>query len=410
MTLLEQAKALAPELISLRNELHRHPEVGLHLPRTQERVLSSLARLPLEVTLGHNLSSIGAVLRGPESGSAAVLLRADMDALPLTEVSGEQFSSEVEGVMHACGHDLHTAALVGAAKLLSARKDQLVGDVIFMFQPGEEGYDGAGMMLDEGILELSDRPVVSAYALHASLGPSIPTGSFASRPGPILASADSVSVRIIGTGGHAALPQFALDPIPVACEIVVAIQALVTRRIDIFDPAVITVGTIHAGTQRGIIPAEATFEAAVLCYSSATQERIIEGLTRLAAGIASAHGLRAEVNYHRGSPVTVNDADEYAFMASAADDAFGPGRFHELPTPAPAAEDFAKVLQRVPGSYAMFGASVNDDVSGSQDLHSPTARFDSSVIADAAAYLTTLALRRLRSAQITSTSTESSEE
>ena len=247
------AQDLAPELSALRRAVHREPELGLELPRTQEKVLGALDGLGLELTLGERLNSVTAVLRGAKPGPT-VLLRGDMDALPLRETTVHDVQpSRFDGVMHACGHDLHTSMLVGAAKLLTARKASLAGDVVFMFQPGEEGEDGAGHVLAEGVLRATGTKPSAAYALHVSSG-SIPRGIFAAKAGPMMASCSDLRVTVRGRGGHGSTPFRANDPIPAACEMVTALQTAVTRKFDVFDPIVVTVGSFHGGTKENIIP------------------------------------------------------------------------------------------------------------------------------------------------------------
>ncbi|MBV9291359.1 MAG: amidohydrolase, partial [Frankiales bacterium] len=238
MTVLDDARQMQDDLVRLRRDLHREPEIGLDLPRTQERVLAALDGLPLEVSTGGSLSSVTAVLRGATS-DRAVLLRGDMDALPVNERSGVDFAATGES-MHACGHDLHTAMLVGAAHVLAARREELSGDVVLMFQPGEEGYNGAAHMVTEGVLEAAGRRVDAALALHVTSG-MLPRGLFATRPGPIMSAADVLWVTVRGAGGHGSSPHRAKDPIPAACEMVTALQTFVTRRFDVFDPVVITI-------------------------------------------------------------------------------------------------------------------------------------------------------------------------
>jgi len=255
MAVQDDAAAIAGDLAGLRRRIHRDPEIGLDLPRTQAKVLAALDGLPLEVTRGRALSSVTGVLRGARPGPT-VLLRGDMDALPITERTGLPYASAVTGVMHACGHDLHTAMLVGAARLLSARQAELPGNVIFMFQPGEEGQGGAALMISEGLLDAAGGRPVAAYALHAASA-QFPRGMFSTRPGPMMAAADILDVTVRGHGGHASQPHLAQDPIPAACEMVTALQTLVTRRFDVFDPVVITVGSFHAGTADNIVPDEA---------------------------------------------------------------------------------------------------------------------------------------------------------
>ncbi|WP_410669068.1 M20 metallopeptidase family protein [Amycolatopsis sp. cmx-4-68] len=392
MNLRSDAAALLDELVALRRDLHRIPEIGLHLPRTQERVLTALDGLGLETTLGKNLSSITAVLRGGRPGGT-VLLRGDMDALPVTEASGEEFSSTLDGAMHACGHDLHTAGLVGAARLLAARKAELPGDVVFMFQPGEEGWDGAGRMIEEGVLTASGKHVDAAYGLHVSAA-SYAKGQFTARPGTLMAASGALAVRVLGAGGHGSSPHDARDPIPAACEMVTALQTMVTRTFDVFDPVVITVGSFHAGTRRNIIPDDAVFEATLRSFSPGVAERVGEQAVQVCRGIAQAHGLGIDVTYEPEYPATVNDAGAYDFVAETIRDVFGAERFTEMADPITGSEDFSRVLERVPGAYLFLGACPTDPVSA-PDNHSPRARFDDSVLGDGAALLAELAVRRL---------------
>ena len=260
--LRNDAGELAPGMIEIRHDLHRHPEIGLDLPRTQQAVLTALEGLPLEIAVGTGCTSVTAVLRGTGArrggerrgrAGAAVLLRGDMDALPVQEDTGLEFTSRIDGAMHACGHDLHTAMLAGAARLLSAHRDQLAGDVVFMFQPGEEGHNGAGVMIGEGVLDAAGPRVQRAYGMHVISG-GIPRGQFTTRPGTLMASSDSLRVTVQGTGGHGSAPHRSQDPVTVAAEMVVSLQAMVTRQFSIFDPVVLTVGLFQAGTRRNIIP------------------------------------------------------------------------------------------------------------------------------------------------------------
>ena len=393
MGMREDVATFHDELVALRRELHQIPEIGLHLPRTQERVLEALAPLPLEVSTGAGLSSVTAVLRGARPGPV-VLLRGDMDALPLTERSGEEFTSRHDGAMHACGHDLHTAGLVGAARLLSARRADLAGDVVFMFQPGEEGWDGAGHMIEEGVLTAAGRPVEAAYGIHV-VSSLYHSGVFSSRPGALMAASAGLHVRVIGAGGHGSRPHGALDPVPVACEMVTALQTMVTRRFDVFDPVVLTVGTFHAGTRRNIIPDDATFEATVRTFSPEAGEQVREYAVRLCQDIAAAHGLAAEVRFDGEYPATVNNEAEYEFAAATVRELFGEDRFDEMPNPVAGSEDFSRVLALVPGAYLFLGACRSDDPDSAPSNHSSRAVFDDGVLGDAAALLAELATRRL---------------
>ncbi|GGU49736.1 amidohydrolase [Streptomyces albospinus] len=393
-SLLAAAEELQGELVALRRALHREPELGLELPRTQQRVLAALDGLPLEITLGTGLSSVTAVLRGGKPGGA-VLLRADMDALPVQEASGVAYASQLAGRMHACGHDLHTAGLVGAAKLLCERRAQLRGDVVFMFQPGEEGHDGAAGMIAEGVLEAAGKPLDAAYALHVAAN-QVPQGMVASRPGTVMTASDVLTVTVRGRGGHGSAPHSALDPVPVACEMVTAIQGWTSRTFDIFDPVVVSVGSLHAGAQHNIIPETAVFEATVRSYSAASQERLAEGLPRLVHGIAAAHGLAAEVDYRVMYPVTVNEPTETAFALDAARALLGDAHVWVAPRPHSGSEDFSLVLAQVPGAMLLVGAIPEGaDPATAPMNHSPEAVFDDAVLARQAALLATLAAERL---------------
>jgi len=390
----ELAASYAEEIVALRRALHRVPELDLELPRTQQLVLDALTGLDLEITTGKELSSVTAVLRGRGGPGPAVLLRGDMDALPVAERVEVPYASEHPGLMHACGHDLHTAALAGAVKVLHELRDELPGDVVFMFQPGEEGSGGAPIMIREGVLDAAGHRVVGAYGLHVT-SDGEPLGVWSGRPGPLMAANDRLRVRVIGAGGHGSRPHRAKDPIAVACEMVTALQTMVTRQFDTFDPIVLTVGRIAGGTRGNIIPDECAFDATVRTFAPGVRAGVEEAATRLVNGIASAHGLTADVRYEHGYPVTVNHDAEHAFVAATVTDLFGAGRYTELDHPRAGAEDFAYVLQEVPGAFVFLSACAAADPATAPTNHSPLAAFDDSVLPDAAALLAELAVRRL---------------
>jgi hippurate hydrolase len=394
MTLAEEAAALSAEIADLRHAIHREPEIGYDLPKTQEKVLGALDPLPLEITLGRQLSSVTAVLRGGRPGPV-VLLRGDMDALPVLEATGLPFASRIDGVMHACGHDLHTAMLAGAARLLSARQPDLAGSVIFMFQPAEEGGGGARLMIEEGVLDAAGERPTSAYALHVSSN-LLGHGVFGARPGPALAAADVLYVTVRGRGGHASAPHHSADPIPAACEMVTALQTLVTRRFDVFDPVVITVGSFHAGTVNNVIPDQAVFEATARSFSPQSRARLRDETVRLVRDVAAAHGLTVDAEYEEGYPVTRNDPAEAGFATATAADLFGASRAVTPAQPLTGAEDFSYVLEEVPGAFVMLGASPpGASLDTAPSNHSAAAYFDDAVLADGAALYAELALRRL---------------
>jgi amidohydrolase len=392
-TLHDEVRELLPDAVRRRRALHRHPEVGLQLPRTQDAVLDALDGLGLDVTTGEATSSVVGLLTGGKPGPT-VLLRGDMDALPMPEDTGLEFGSEVDGSMHACGHDTHVAMLAAAARLLVAHRDELAGNVLFMFQPGEEGYHGARYMLDEGLLDRAPTPVESAFALHITS--KFPTGTINLRGGTLMASADTFRIVVRGRGGHASAPHHALDPVPVACEIVTALQTMITRRIDVFDPAVVTVGQITAGTTDNVIPETASILGTIRAVSEGTRSRVHDGIRRVADGVTAAHDGGAEVSIQLGYPVPVNDLGFAGFATTLATEVLGADRVTTMPAPIMGAEDFSYVLQRVPGSMAFLGACPpGADPRTAPPNHSNRVVFDEAAMAAGIAMYASVALRRL---------------
>ena len=390
---LAEAKEIQSDLVTLRRRLHQEPEIGLDLPKTQAKIVAALDGLGLEVTTGKVLSSVTAVLRGAKSDKT-VLLRADMDGLPVTELADLDYKSQIDGAMHACGHDLHVAMLIGAAKLLVKNKSQLNGDVVFMFQPGEEGFDGAGHMIKEGVLTASGRKADATYGIHVSSS-ATPTGTFTTKGGTMMASSDELHVTVIGKGGHGSQPHTAKDPIPVAAEMVSALQLMITRSFDAFDPVVITVGQFHAGTKANIIPDTAEFQATIRTFSAENRVRIKTEAVRLCESIAQGYGLKAEVKVVEQYPVTVNNDAHAEFVGKVATELFGSDSYMDMPHPIAGAEDYSRVLEAVPGSYVFLGASVDQDFMNSEVNHSPRAMFDDSVMYRGSALLSELAVRSL---------------
>jgi hippurate hydrolase len=391
MSVLEDAREMAGELTRWRRDLHAHPEVGLDLPRTQEAVLAALDGLPVEIGTGTAATSVTAVLRGGEDGPP-VLLRADMDAIPVQELTGLPYASSVPGVMHACGHDLHTAMLLGAAYLLAARREELPGDVVLMFQPGEEGWEGARTMIREGVLDAAGRRVAAAFGMHvfSTLPP-----RFHTRRGAVLASSSALDVTVHGEGGHASAPHLARDPVVVVAEMVLALQTMVTRRTDVFDPVVLTVSVLRGGTRRNIIPASAGFEATVRTFSDATAIRVGDEARRLLDGIAAAHGVEVDARFVRERPATVSDVDEVSFVEQTVRDALGEEWLRPLEHPFTGAEDFSRVLVEVPGAFVALGARPDGvDPARAAFNHSGHAVFDEAVLPLGAALHAELALRR----------------
>ncbi|TCC61087.1 amidohydrolase [Kribbella pittospori] len=391
---VELAEQFRDEIVALRRALHQVPEYDLELPKTQQLVLDALAGLPLEITLGKELSSVTAVLRGGGGPGPVVLLRGDMDALPVMERTDVPFVSQHPGMMHACGHDLHVAGLVGAAKILSAMQAELAGDVVFMFQPGEETSGGAPIMIREGVLDAAGRRADAAYGLHVGSA-GLARGMWSSRPGSFMAAADQLHVRVVGAGTHGSTPYRGKDPIPVLCEIVTALQTMITRQFDVFDPVVLTVGRIAGGTKENIIPDDAFFDATVRTFSEEARAKVQQASIQLVESMATAHGLVAKAEYQIGYPVTVNNVEEYQFARDVIVDVFGPDRFRERANPRCGAEDMSYVLNEVPGVYLNLSACRSTDPDAAADNHSPLADFDDSVLPDGAALLAELAVRRL---------------
>ena len=397
--LKDQVGGLMDATIALRRGLHKWPEIGNTLPKTREQVLSALEGLPLDITLHQTTSGIAAMLTGDKPGPT-VMLRGDMDALPMPENTDLDFASKTENCMHACGHDTHTSMLVSTAKLLSERRSEIPGRVLFMFQPGEEGHHGAKFMLDEGLLNVSklkdgtESPITAAYALH--IVSSMPAGVVGTRGGPMMASSDVLSITITGKGGHASEPFRTLDPIPVACEIVQALQMMITRRIETFDPAVVTITKLIAGTTTNVIPETAKIEGTIRAVSEKTRKKVHDSIRRVAEGIAAAHEMQAAVEIKTGYPVTVNDKPSVDFALDVAESLLGEGKAVHLPSPALGAEDFSYVLNQIPGAMVFLGGTpqgVNPATAAPN--HSNRVMFDEAAMAHGIALYSSLALRTL---------------
>lgn len=391
--LTREAARLSDRIVALRRAIHAEPEIGLHNPKTRDKIREALAHLPLEWREGPSTTGLVATLKGGAGGGGTVLLRGDTDALPMPEETGLPFASTVPGVMHACGHDTHVAMLAGAAEILAGQASSLKGEVRFMFQPGEEGHHGARFMLNDGLLggERFDRPLPdAAFALH--IMPNAPHGLIAGRAGPLMAAADELRITVTGRGGHASMPHDTVDPVPVACEIVMAIQTMVARRYSVFDPVVVTIARIEAGSAHNVIPDAAKLTGTMRTLSAANRARLKEELPRLVAGIAGAHGLTGEVTILEGFPVTVCDPRAVAFGEGVAQDLFGEGAFRRLPDPIMGAEDFAYVLEKVPGAMFFLGvAQEGADWQHCCGIHSTRMMVDETVLPRGSAFLAGLA-------------------
>jgi len=389
MHLNEQAAALEPELIRLRRHLHQNPEFGITLPNTLAKVIAEVQNLGT-VRSEPEISSATVLIKGGQPGPT-VLLRADMDGLAVTEDTGLPFAS-TNGYMHACGHDLHMAIGVGAARLIHANRESLKGDVLMFFQSGEEGHGGADLMIEREMhLDSGSLPVV-AYGIHVfSLGVS---GQFATRPGPLMASAGDMIVRFKGRGGHGSMPWLAKDPVTPMIQAMGAIQQLTTKSFSAFDQVIVNIGWIRAGETdtTNIVPEEASFGATVRTFSREHFTRIREELERLIAGIAQAFGVEATVEFSPASKVVINDAAAVEQVRETTSKLFGSHRFAYLPDPMTGGEDFSSVLELIPGAFIFLSAGSPDLAPEQwQANHSNKAIYDEAVIKDGAALLAQLA-------------------
>ena len=364
-------------------DIHREPELGFDTEKTARKVLDALDGLPLEIQTGVAENGIVATLRGAGDGPT-VGLRADMDALPIHEETGLEFSSETDGKMHACGHDGHTSMLVGAAHTLSEMRDQLEGTVKFFFQPAEEGGGGGRVMVEEGAAD----GVGSIFALH--LWPGLPFGTVATKAGPIMAAADGFEMKVKGDGGHGAMPHLTADAIAIAAQVVTALQTVVAREVDPVEPAVLTVGEINAGSAFNIIPETARLAGTVRTFDAGLRKRMPERMGQLARGVANGMRGDIELDYEFSYPVTMNDKDAAKLALDVSRNLFGEENTLELPSPSMGGEDFAFFLEKLPGAFVWLG--VGENVSG---LHTPTFSFDEDILPRGTALLTALALETL---------------
>jgi hippurate hydrolase len=388
-----QAKAKQANLVQVRRDLHQIPEFGLELPNTLARVLKEVDSLG-EVTLGKDVTAAAIVIRGAQPGPT-VLLRADMDALAVNEDTGLAFSS-TNGYMHACGHDLHMAIGVGAAQLISENKDQLKGNVVMFFQPGEEGHDGAGVMLSQDMHLASGEKPIAAYGIHVFSMDD--PGVFASRKGTMMASAGDVIVTLKGKGGHGSMPWTAIDPITGLIEILSSIQSFIIKHFDALDPIVLNVGWIKAGNDHttNIVPEVASFGATVRSFSKQGYEDTRTKIPAFIKNMAAAFGLEAEIEFSPATKVLVNDHAAIDRVERVTNTVFGEGRYENMDQPIPGGEDMASILEEIPGAFIFLSAAdPSIPMEKRQSNHSNKAVFDDSVLADGATMLAALAFDTL---------------
>ncbi len=352
--LARAAEALDGDTIELRRSIHREPELGLDLPKTQAKITEALTGLGLKITLGESSTSVVADLDTGKPGPT-VLLRGDMDALPLQEDYPSDFKSAYDGKMHACGHDTHVSMLVSAARLLADNKDSLTGKVRFMFQPGEEGFGGAEHMIREGVLDGVDR----AFAIHVFTN--LPSGVVITKGGALMASADKFEITINGRGGHASAPHQCADPIPAAAATITGLHTMVGRSVEATRSGLITVAHIESGTTNNIIPPSAFMEGTIRAHDELTRETLQAKISQVAEGMSAAHGCTCTTHITPGYPVTINNDAQADLVASVSRELLGEDKFMAMPRAVMGAEDFSYVLQHVPGAMAFLGVCPDDE-------------------------------------------------
>ncbi|ABR59031.1 M20 aminoacylase family protein [Sinorhizobium medicae] len=371
-----------PELVAIRRDFHAHPELGLAETRTSAFVARHLEALGFEVTTGlAKTGVVGTLSCG--TGSRSIGIRADMDALPIAEETGLDYASKTPGLMHACGHDGHTAMLLGAARALAERKN-FNGTIHLIFQPAEENAGGAKIMVDEGLFERF--PCDAVFALHNE--PNLPFGQFALCDGPIMAAVDEARITVHGRGGHGAEPQETADPIVCGASIVMALQTVVARNIHPMDPSVVTVGAFHAGSASNIIPERAEIVVGIRSFDPAVRDELERRIRMIAKSQAESFGMRATVDYERSYDATVNHKAETDFLRETAIRFAGADHVVDLQRPFMGSEDFAYMLKERPGSYFFLGSRVTGE---EKSLHHPGYNFNDDLLPIGVAFWTELA-------------------
>jgi hippurate hydrolase len=381
--------AQADEFVAVRRDIHQHPELAFEEHRTSDLVALRLAQWGYTVTRGlGGTGVVGQLRRG--SGTKALGLRADMDALPIREATGLAHASCHDGVMHACGHDGHTAMLLAAARHL-AKSSDFSGTLNLIFQPAEEGGGGALRMMDDGLFE--QFPCDAVFAMHNM--PGVPQGRLVLREGAAMASSDYATVTLTGVGGHGAMPHRAVDPVVAAASIVMALQSVVSRNIDPLQMAVVTVGALNAGKANNVIPQTATLEISVRALDREVRAKLEQRIKALIGAQAESFDVKAQIDWRPGYAVLVNAPAETAFAREVALELVGPDRVTLQGPAVPGSEDFAFMLERVPGSYVLIG-NGDGDSAGACMVHNPGYDFNDANLPVGAAYWVLLAERFLR--------------
>ena len=350
MPVLNRIAALAPEMKEWRQWLHRHPELAFDLPKTAAYVAERLREIGVdEIHEGIATSGIVAIINGQGDGPT-IGLRADMDALPIAELTGADYASTHAGKMHACGHDGHTAMLLGAAKYLCETR-RFRGKVALLFQPAEEDGGGGQVMVREGVMDRFG--VAQVYGIHNV--PNLPFGHFQTAPGPIMAAVDTLTVTLTGRGGHAATPHEAIDPVIATVGMVGAIQSILTRNLNPIEQGVISVTQIHAGTVSNVIPETAMFQATIRSFDPTVREMLKRRIHEIIEGHAAAYGVSADIDYDWGYPATVNDAEKTGFAVAVAREIAGAAAVDDEAPREMGSEDFSYMLEERPGAYLFLG-------------------------------------------------------
>ncbi len=386
MNIISQLDACKDEMTTWRRDIHAHPELAFEEHRTARIVAEKLASFGMEIETGIAGTGVVGILKKGTS-ERAVGLRADLDALPINEANNFEHASRHPGKMHACGHDGHTTMLLGAAKHLAEHGD-FDGTVYFIFQPAEENEGGGRAMVEAGLFERY--PMEAVYGMHNI--PGMPVGTFAIKPGPMMAAFDIFELKIIAKGGHAAMPHLAIDPIVVGSKIVEAFQSIVSRIIDPQEPTVLSVTQFHAGDAYNVIPNEVSIKGCTRCFSPRTQLKLESTMSQIASDICRAYGASCEFVYERRYPPTVNSESEAQFAGQVAVDLVGEDRVNLNPKSAMGSEDFAFMLQEKAGAYIWIG---NGDGEGSCAVHNPGYDFNDDVLPIGASWWVNMAERTL---------------
>lgn len=386
MPIIARIGAFEDDLVAWRRDIHAHPELGFEESRTAALVAEKLASFGIEVHRGIGRTGVVGVLKTGASGRT-IGLRADMDALPIQETNEFSYRSQSDGRMHACGHDGHTAMLLGAARYLAETRD-FDGIVHFIFQPAEERLSGAEAMIKDGLFKRF--PCEAVFGMHNR--PHLAVGKFAIRPGPMMAGGAFFDIRVTGRGAHGARPETGVDPVVVACQIATALQTIVSRNLAPLDAAVLSITQIHAGDAYNVIPPEAVLRGTARSFSEATFELIESRMRRIAEGIAGGFGAAAAVDFPRACRPLVNDAEETRFIAEAAAELVGEEAVNRDGAPVMASEDFSAMLAVRPGAYIQIG---NGDRAGGCEVHNPGYDFNDAILPLGASLFARLAERRL---------------